>query len=1149
MQQSLAQTARRGGIVALIVASIPLGCFGVDAAHAAATATSAFYSMDEGSSASVLVDSSGRAQHGTIGDEVVRGVQYDGATAHRFPLVPTAQPPTHPEHLDRVPDSTLLDPGTSDYAVTVRYRTTNPFGNILQKGQNATAGGYWKFEAPEGIVTCLFKGSQGQQSAVKSVIALDDGEWHVVRCERTSNLLTMRVDGVLTQQLGGSTGTISNDRELTIGGKGVCDQITVTCDYFAGDIDYVRIEKGSSGAANVPPTAAFVPSCVGLICSFSAASSTDSDGAIQTYAWNFGDGDTASWSTATHAYSGAGSYTVTLTVTDDRGAVSTTSQQVTVEPIPEIISFVARVSASANTSDHSAVIPNSVEPGDALLMFFTENTHATIGTPTGVTGWQLLDTISGGYATTRVWRKIADSNDDGDTVHVGLSQQSKGNLIVAAYRGTSQGDPVESFARVADTTSSTSHSTPSAVVTEPQSWGVSYWMHGDATSNALTVPNGVVSRATGSQTGGGRVTTLLADSNASLPPGSYGGLAASGASSSSTSTAWTLILAPDAGPVVNVPPTAGFVPTCVNYACSFNTSTSGDTDGVIETYAWSFGDAINGSGASPNHTYANPGTYTITLTVTDDDGGTDTASASVTVPDVPPVNVISYVGRTTINTTSSTFTVAVPSTVQAGDALLLFFAEGNTTSVSTPSGVTGWQTLGSVTADGTYTRVWRKVAVASDAGKNVSVSLSGSVKAGFTVAAYRGTSTSAPVASFAGVPLTANSASRTTPVASVAGEQSWAVSYWTHKDSITNALTPPAGVTTRATGSQSSDGRVTILLADSNGLVPQGSYGGLTATAVAASTSASAWTIVLAPLGGPIPNAAPDAAFSSSCSQFDCTFDAEASSDSDGDIVSYAWNFGDGATSADDDPEHTYDDPGTYSVVLTVTDDDLATDSASTTVTVPVVAPVNVIAFIGQASSNENAISHSVTVPAATQAGDGMLLFFSENTTATISNPAGWTVLDTVTVNDTTTRVWRKIATGSDSGSSVTISLNSISKAGLSVVVYRGTSLVNPVATFARSSLSNTSATRTTPMATVSGSQSWAVSYWTHKDSATNALIPPAGVTVRASGTQTSGGRISSMVADSNGVVAAGSYGGLTATAAATSSGGTAWTIILAPIS
>ena len=62
--------------------------------------------------------------------------------------------------------------------------------------------------------------------------------------------------------------------------------------------------------------------------------------------------------------------------------------------------------------------------------------------------------------------------------------------------------------------------------------------------------------------------------------------------------------------------------------------------------------------------------------------------------------------------------------------------------------------------------------------------------------------------------------------------------------------------------------------------------------------------------------------------------DAGGSSDSDGSIASYAWEFGDGATGTGKTPEHTYGAAGDYDVKLTVTDDDAATDSVTKSVTV-----------------------------------------------------------------------------------------------------------------------------------------------------------------------------------------------------------------------
>jgi len=79
----------------------------------------------------------------------------------------------------------------------------------------------------------------------------------------------------------------------------------------------------------------------------------------------------------------------------------------------------------------------------------------------------------------------------------------------------------------------------------------------------------------------------------------------------------------------NIPPIAdasagepyqGFI----NLKITFNGSKSSDTDGSITTWSWVFGDNSNGNGKTIEHTYVEPGTYTVILTVTDNQGATDT---------------------------------------------------------------------------------------------------------------------------------------------------------------------------------------------------------------------------------------------------------------------------------------------------------------------------------------------------------------------------------------------------------------------------------------------------------------------------------------------------------------------------------------------
>jgi subtilisin family serine protease len=87
---------------------------------------------------------------------------------------------------------------------------------------------------------------------------------------------------------------------------------------------------GGGGETNSPPTASFTFGCTELSCDFNGSGSSDSDGSIVSYAWDFGDGATATGEIASHTYESGDTYTVTLTVTDDGGATDFDAQSVSV---------------------------------------------------------------------------------------------------------------------------------------------------------------------------------------------------------------------------------------------------------------------------------------------------------------------------------------------------------------------------------------------------------------------------------------------------------------------------------------------------------------------------------------------------------------------------------------------------------------------------------------------------------------------------------------------------------------------------------------------------------------------------------------------------------------------------------------------------
>jgi PKD repeat protein len=95
---------------------------------------------------------------------------------------------------------------------------------------------------------------------------------------------------------------------------------------------------------------------------------------------------------------------------------------------------------------------------------------------------------------------------------------------------------------------------------------------------------------------------------------------------------------------VEAAPTASFTSSCdIFFDCAF-ADTSTDPDGNIASWSWSFGDGETSTEQSPAHTYAAPGTYTVSLTVTDGSGLSSTASQEITLidPGVPPIASMSY---------------------------------------------------------------------------------------------------------------------------------------------------------------------------------------------------------------------------------------------------------------------------------------------------------------------------------------------------------------------------------------------------------------------------------------------------------------------------------------------------------------------------
>jgi len=206
--------------------------------------------------------------------------------------------------------------------------------------------------------------------------------------------------------------------------------LTVTDNGGAQSSTTKSITVSTTPPVNVPPVASFTNSIAGLTVNFTDTS-TDSDGSIASRSWNFGDGTTSTLANPAKSYTAAGTYTVSLTVTDNAGAKTTTTKTVTVvssNGLPECPGSAQALGKNCSRSNVSGVA------GDYAYMYVNipaGTTSLKITTSGGTGNADLYVSTLGTWATRNYYNY--GSRNAGNSESVIISNPPAGYVYISLY--------------------------------------------------------------------------------------------------------------------------------------------------------------------------------------------------------------------------------------------------------------------------------------------------------------------------------------------------------------------------------------------------------------------------------------------------------------------------------------------------------------------------------------------------------------------------------------------------------------------------------------------------------------------------------------------------------------------------------------------